>query len=272
MRIVAAETLPISELVALFNAGFADYAWPMQMSDAGFRDHLHVNDIDLACSRVVIVERPAAFALIGRRGEEGWVGGMATVSVQRRSGLGARALVAALDAARRDGCRRVWLEVIDANHGALALYEKLGFRTERDLVVWSLPARRRRVPAARRADAAEAHAWIAARREAREPWQRSDASLANLGGPLRGWVIEREGAIAAAVVFRETEEQVSAVQVAAVDEAAAADALLAVAGDGRPLRLTNVPVGTVAERALERLGARAVLRQHEMLLRLDGPS
>ena len=45
----------------------------------------------------------------------------------RRSGLGARLVSAALERARERGCRRVELDVNEANEPALALYEKLGF-------------------------------------------------------------------------------------------------------------------------------------------------
>jgi GNAT superfamily N-acetyltransferase len=67
------------------------------------------NDIDLACSRVAVVDRPASLALIGRRENEAWVGGMATAPAYRRQGLGEQALVAAIEAV---GCPTVWLEVL----------------------------------------------------------------------------------------------------------------------------------------------------------------
>ncbi len=270
-----ASTLDRSQLRELFNEGFSEYLVPMQLDEVAFRDHLNGSDIDLDCSQVAIEDRPAALALIARRGAAGWVGGMGTAPAYRRRGLGERALVAGLDATRDRGCREMRLEVIEGNRAAVALYEKLGFEVVREVVVWSLPA-----PAvagtvdgkgSRPVDPEQAQAWIGAHRVSREPWQRADESLDRMrarGAPLRGLMVERGGDVVGAVVFREDADTVVTLQVAAVDDDAAADALLAAAGGQRALRLSNAPVGEAPGRALERLGARPVVRQHEMRLAL----
>ena len=271
MRLEPASTLDLSLLRELFNQGFSDYLLPMQLDDVAFRDHVDGNDIDLDCSQVAIADRPAALALIARRGPVAWVGGMGTAPRYRRRGLGERALVAGLEAAAQRGCREAWLEVIDANRPAVALYKKLGFEVVRDVVVWSLPARRDGLRASRPVDPEPAQAWIAAHREDREPWQRTDESLDRIrarGAQLRALMVDRDGEVAGAIVFRDDSDRVVTFQVAAVDESAAADALLAAAGDGRGLRLSNAPAGEAPSRALERLGASPVVRQHEMRLAL----
>ena len=271
MRIQPAALLGTAPLCELFNEGFSDYLVTMQLSEAAFRDHVAANDIDLECSRVVIDDRPAGFALIARRRAAGWVGGMGTAPAYRRRGLGERALVAGLEAARERGCRELWLEVIDANRAAIALYDKLGFAVVRELVVWSLPVQGDQLPASRPVEPEQAQAWIAAHRASREPWQRADESLDRVrarGTRFRGLMVEREGKVAGAVVFREDPDLVTTFQIAATDDGAAADALLAAAGGVRPLRLANAPDGEAPSRALERLGASTVARQHEMRLTL----
>ena len=271
MRLEPASTLDLSLVRELFNEGFSDYPVPMRLGDSEFRDHVDGNDIDLDCSQVAIEDRPAALALIARRGAAGWVGGTGTAPPYRRRGLGERALVAGLEAARRQGCGEVWLEVIDGNRAAIALYEKLGFAPVREVVVWSLAARRGRVPPARPVEPEAAQAWIAAHRESREPWQRSDESVARMrarGAPLSGLTVEHGGEVAAAVVFRDDGDPVRTLQIAAVDRGAAADALLAAAGRDRGLRLSNAPADETAGRALARLGAHPTVRQHEMRLAL----
>ncbi len=50
----------------------------------------------------------------------------------RREGVGRALVQAALDRAGARGCRRVELDVSDANSGALALYERFGFRTGKE--------------------------------------------------------------------------------------------------------------------------------------------
>ena len=262
MHVLPADTLEPSALRELFNAGFSDYLVPMQLDAAMFAEHVRVNDIDLGCSRVVVDDHPVAFALVARRGEAAWIGGMGTAPSHRRRGLGERALVAGLEAAREHGCTEAWLEVIDGNARAIALYEKLGFAVTRDLIVWALPPRAGAPPASRSVEPEQAQAWIAARRPSPEPWQRADESVAKLA-PLRGLVVERGGA----VVLRERPEAVGVLQIAAADAGAAADVLLAAAG-GRALRLSNAPAGEPASQALGDLGAEVAGRQHEMRLAL----
>ena len=233
------------------------------------REHIETNGIDLDCSRVVMEKQPAAFALIARRGEAGWVGGMGTLRSHRRRGLGTSALVSGIEAARERGCTSLWLEVLDSNRAAARLYEKLGFEFQRELTVWSLPATRKDPPRFRSVGPDSAHGWIVAHRRCREPWQRADASLAAMrarGAPVRGLVVERDGKVNAAVVCRDGGDQVTVLQIAATDEASAADALLATAEGQRDLRLANVPDEELSSCALRSLGARAVVAQHEMRL------
>jgi ribosomal protein S18 acetylase RimI-like enzyme len=271
VRTQSASALDLSLVRELFNEGFSDYLVPLQLDEAAFRDHVDGNDIDLDCSQVATDDRPAAVALIALRGAAGWVGGMGTAPAHRRRGLGERALAAGLGAARRRGCREMWLEVIDENRAAIALYQKLGFDSVREVVVWSLPARRDGAPPASPVDSEAAQSWVAAHRESREPWQRADESIARMrerGAPLRGLTVSRDGEVAAAVVFRDGADMVTTLQIAAVDEDAAGDALRAAAGPQRGLRLSNAPVGEAPGRALARLGGRPVVRQQEMRLAL----
>jgi ribosomal protein S18 acetylase RimI-like enzyme len=271
MRLMRASELPEQALVELFNAGYSDYLLPMRLSAAVFAEHVAANDIDLACSRVVLDDQPAAFALIARRDGAGWVGGMATVPGYRRRGLGAEALTAGLAALADRGASVAWLEVINENRRALALYEKLGFEVIRDLVVWSLPARATDSTTSRAIEASSAHAWIRANRQDPEPWQRTDESVAAIGArgaALRGLVVDRDGEVAAAALVRDDAAAVEALQVVAPDEQAAEELLLAAAGAGRELRFRNVPDRAPASLALERLGARRIATQHEMRVTL----
>lgn len=268
--------MPASELsepalLDLFNAGYADYLLPMRLTAAAFAEHVAANDIDLACSRVVLDGQPAAFALIAQRNGAGWVGGLGTIPQYRRRGLGEEALTAALAALRDRGAGVAWLEVIDQNHRALRLYEKLGFDVVRDLVVWSLPARDAVPNTARTIEAASARAWIGANRRDREPWQRADESVAAIaarGAGLRGLMIDRGGQVAAAALVRDEDRRLEVLQIVAPDEGAAADLLLAAAGAGRELRLRNVPGHAPASLAMHRLGALRIATQHEMRVTL----
>lgn len=265
-----ASELPANALVDLFNAGYSDYLLPMRFTADAFAEHIAANDIDLECSYVALDDEPAALALIGRRDGSGWVGGMGTAPRYRRRGLGEKALAAGLAALGERGANVAWLEVIDENERAVALYEKLGFEVVRDLVVWSLPANEAAPPTSRTIDASSAHAWIRANRPAREPWQRADesvAAIATRGAALRGLAVDREGQAVGTALLRDDAPAVEALQVVAADEQAAAELLLAAAA-GRELRFRNVPEDAPASLALERLGARRIATQHELRLTL----
>ena len=270
MKLVSADTLGLAGLAELFNAGFSDYVLPMQLDEAALREHLEDNDIDLRDSRVVIADRPAAFALLGVRGADAWVGGMATIPEQRRRGLGERALAGILAAAADRGCRTVWLEVIEDNRAAIALYAKLGFCVVRDLIVWSLPATGPGTSSGRAID--ERSAQRLDRGQPAEPRalaarRRVLDRLRDRGAPLGGLVVETAGAITGAIVYRDGTTR-SVVQAAAADAAAAARVLLAAAAGERGVRFTNAPSAEPFSQALQELGATVLVRQHEMRLRL----
>ena len=270
MRVAPAAELGTAKLLEVFNEGFSDYLVPLQLDEATLGAHLRENDIALDRSPVAPADGPAAFALLGVRGDDAWIGGMATVPAQRRHGLARKMLDAAIESAREAGCSTVWLEVVDRNAAAVALYRAHGFAQVRDLTVWSLPAPDRAGEATCTVAAQEAAAWIAGHREEREPWQRADRTLARLreaAAALRGVVLERSGEIAGAAVYRDA-NTVSVFQLAAADDGAAA-ALLCAAANGRDLHVTNAPADGRVSRVLEAHGANAIAGQHEMRLDLS---
>ena len=272
LRLVSARSLDPAELVRVFNLGFSDYLVPMQMDEAALADHIANNDIDLECSRVAVDVEPVGFALVARRGTEAWIGGMGTSPAYRRIGLGARTLTAAIEAAAAVGVAAVWLEVLEDNAPAIGLYERLGFERVRHLEIWSLPPGGGREPINpvehRGLDVDAAHAWIAGHRAGREPWQRADASIVRMrerGTPLTGVAVRRGEAIAGAAICLIQHGLVRVLQIAAVDQAAARDLVVAAAQE-LTLRLANVPGDDVFAGVLRDLGASLEVAQHEMRL------
>jgi ribosomal protein S18 acetylase RimI-like enzyme len=257
LEIRSARSLTPDERADLFNAAYEGYLLPfhvdvttLELMDGAF-------DLDLDASRIAFRDsEPAGLGNLGVRGEDAWIGGVGVVAAARRSGVGEALMRALHEQARERGVRRVWLEVIVENSGAFALYEKLGYRTVRDVEVWSLPAAEEDVSAVREVPATEAHARIRELRSEREPWQRADETVANYGD-ARGLATDD-----AAALFR----------------AGAAVQLLQLAGEAEPLlrllrglgtvSVLNVPEDDPATPALRSLGATVVVRQHEMLLEL----
>jgi ribosomal protein S18 acetylase RimI-like enzyme len=265
VRLVPAAAVELDALVELFNGAYSDYHVPLQLDRGSLEFTLDVCDIDLDASRVALTDdgQPAAFSFLALRGDEGWIGGMGTVPRHRRQGLGEAALRAALDVARDRGASSR-LEVIVENDGARALYEKLGFDDERDLVVWTLDSSPDANPAAEPADAEDAAAWIAANRTSAEPWQRADETREHMrdrGLEFGAFALDQG---AGAVLYQRSAELPRIAQIAARDEDAAAELLAAVALQGGGFRFLNAPAAEPASAACERLGARADIRQNEM--------
>jgi hypothetical protein len=128
----------------------------------------------------------------------------------------------------------------------------------RGLEVWSLPGE---AGDANEVGVDEAHAWIRRHRTEREPWQRSDATLARVAD-LRGVMVD-----GAAAVVRVTAGHVSVLQIAG-DEGPLRELLRGVRSLGEVVGVVNLPAGDPASAALSALGATVTVRQHEMLREL----
>jgi Acetyltransferase (GNAT) family len=214
-------------------------------------------DIDVDASRIASHDGElVGLGNLGVRGEDAWIGGVGVVPASRRSGVGEALMRALHDEARERGVRNVWLEVILENSGAFALYEKLGYRTIRDVDVWSLPAEDG--PAtAHEVPVDEAHARLREMRISREPWQRADGTVANYND-VHG--LETDAGTA---VYRQVGEHVQLLQIAGEPEAL----LSALRRLGR-VSVVNLPEHDAASPVLGALGGNVVVRQHEMLLEL----
>jgi GNAT superfamily N-acetyltransferase len=266
VQLVPASSFDATRLAELFTAGYAGYPLPIQVDAAALGTMVDVFDLDLERSRVAVCDgSPVGVALLGLR-ERAWIGGLGVVEEARRAGVGLALMQAVLDGARAAGIDEVRLEVLEANDAALRLYERLGFTQLRMLEVWSLDAE---APSSAAVDTPvdEALATIRAWRSADEPWQRDDGSVASMRarGDDVAAVADGDGA---AAVIRVADGRVGVLQLAAPDVDTAGSLLAAARARGGSLQFLNVPEGALASRALETLGGRIVVRQHELALAL----
>jgi len=136
----SAQSLSLAERAALFTAAYEGYLVPFHVDEKILAWLDETFDIDVDASRIAYRDgETVGLGNLGVRGEDAWIGGVGVVQAARRSGIGEALMLGLHDEARARGIRRVWLEVIVENTGAFALYEKLGYRTVRDVTVWSLP-------------------------------------------------------------------------------------------------------------------------------------
>lgn len=267
---LSAAELTASERTELFNAAYEDYVIPFQVDERRLRfiERAFGHDLDASLVAVADDGTKIGFANLARDGSDGWVGGVGVVPAHRGSGVGEALMRRLHDAARGLGLERVWLEVIMENEPALRLYEKLGYERVRELEVWSLreivAQSNYLLPA--RAGVAEANAWIREHRREREPWQRSDATVARLEElePAPEAIAVYGGA----AIVRPADGRVSVVQIAAANDKVYEELFARAAKLGTPLSLTNLPAEDPAGAVLARLGGRVDVRQRELVFEL----
>ena len=267
-----AAELDVASLAELFNACYEGYPVPMHLDEGAMR--FMIEAMDLVPERSPLVRRDGAavgVAMLGVRGSRGWVGGMGVVAAARRAGVATRLMRALMDEARDAGVRELFLEVLEQNESARALYEQLGFRALRRLEVWtwtgppSAGAGRALACAPR-----EARRRIVVARTGHEPWQRADETVDHLdvSTPALRAVTTPGGD----AVYRVADGRASILQLAARSETSAGVLLDTIRSrDGvQVVRFLNVPATDLAVAALAQRGATRDVAQTEMSVRLDG--
>jgi GNAT superfamily N-acetyltransferase len=258
LELRSARSLAPTERAELFNAAYEGYLVPFHIDESTVAAMTEAFDLDVDASRIAFRDgRAVGLGNLGVRGEDAWIGGVGVVADARRSGVGEELMRALHEQARERHIQRIWLEVIVENIAAFALYEKLGYRTVRDVEVWSLPTTKDRESEAREASSGEAHERIRELRTSREPWQRADQTVANYGDAL-GFVTDDGAAL-----YRQPGENVQLLQLAGK-----AEPLLRTLSTLGPVSILNLPEDDPAADALRSLDATVVVRQHEMLLGL----
>ena len=176
--------MTVDDLNASFRGDI--YGEQPAMNAESFRSHVERNDVDLARSRRWTVDGAlSGVVLLAFRGDRAWIGGFGVVPELRGRGLARRYLAETLDIARASGATSVELEVLTHNLPAIRLYERAGFATIDELVIWTREPLR---PADDASAEPAVHAYDAAAIAAlaRTPascWQREPESVA-AGAPF----------------------------------------------------------------------------------------
>lgn len=189
--LVPATALSYDRLTLLINQAYMNYYLPIWIDAAQFARMCIVEDIDLRKSVVTLVDgTPVAIALLAVREDVGWLSGVGVLAPWRRRGIARRIVEHVQAIARAQALRAVRLEVLTQNEGGLALYQQLGFRWERDLLVLTLepgtfdplPLPTGIVPASPGMILTSYTAF----HDTRMPWQRQLASCLHRQDELRG--------------------------------------------------------------------------------------
>lgn len=270
VTIERATALSLSEMADLYNLTYQGYAVPFHV-DADWAAFM-CDAFDLMPEHSVIARRggeAVGIAMLGVRGSRGWVGGMGVAPDARRQGIGEQLMKALITNARALRLETLRLEVLEPNTSAYALYEKLGFRTMRRVEVLELgPSASPPGMLASAVSPHEAHARIIAHRTAPEPWQRDDDTLRRLDvstPALRALTTPGGDAI-----YRIADGRAGILQLAASSETSAGVLLDTLRS--RPgvtvVRFVNVPEHDLSAVAMRARGAKLLVAQFEMELRL----
>ena len=152
--------------------------------------------------------------------------------------------------------------MLTPNAPAIALYEKLGFETVRDVEVWTLESASLSQETVRSVPLEQAQARIARERRQREPWQRADESVAHYED------VEALESERGAILFKRSGERVSLLQAVAGDAEGARELIEALPADASALHWLNGPEGDPFNAAIASLGGTKAWTQHEMVLML----
>lgn len=125
----------LDELIDVQNEIFSDYVIPIRSSRAFFLDFLRSVGGDLGNVLVALRgDEMVGYVNPVIDAREAWIGGIGVVPDMRGRGIGTKLMHAAEEHCRRKGADVVFLEVIEANQRAHALYRRLGYADTRKFI------------------------------------------------------------------------------------------------------------------------------------------
>jgi ribosomal protein S18 acetylase RimI-like enzyme len=247
--------LGLEDLHAALLDAFSDYAIPLQPSKAQFETLLNTRGFDADASMVACCGGEiAAFWNVANRASRAYLISSGTRVAHRGKGLAGQLGEASIAAAKCQGNKSFWLEVIEGNSSAERLYARLGFNLERKLDSYTLNHPEPKLSGCRRVDWPTCRATLQRVSSWQPSWQNSSETITNT--PLTCFLHDN-GAIAIG--------QGGLIHQIAAKTPDTLQALLAAAATGGLLRLINMDAADQMLRAtLEGLGAELLLRQSEM--------
>lgn len=180
-------TLP--DLVELLNRSFENYLVHIQFNISQFITLLRKDSIDLASSRVLLIDdEPSGIALIARRGWTSRLAAMGIAQQRRGKGAGSWFMEKLVQESRQRNDHEMVLEVIEQNESAVQLYQKSGFQIIRRLIgfIYKSPIKDG-TSGLQEIDLREAGQLISLHGLADLPWQLSGETIAHLNPPARAY-------------------------------------------------------------------------------------
>lgn len=142
MQFHTLENTTIKEVAEAFGKAFEGYAVSMQLSEEQMTGKIKAENIDLSMSVGAFDSgQLCGFILFGLDMVNGvktmWDGGTGVLPEYRGQKLTQRMFEHILPAIKKNDVKRILLEVLEGNESAQRIYESLGFRTTRKLLVYN---------------------------------------------------------------------------------------------------------------------------------------
>ena len=283
MRIGTLASTPFATISSAFDEAFADYSVAFSPSAPWLGEMMRRRGVRLELSVGVWDDddRLVAFTLNGlgdwHRARTGYDCGTGVVPDFRGRRLTAQMLEKTSELLREAGATQYLLEVLQTNERAIRAYRGAGFETTRELRCWAFdgPPVAPSAGVEIGAGASRALQLLAARRESEPSWQNSDESIERAGAPYVVLVArDGDGVVGCAVLFPETNDLAQLAVAPRRRRRGIGRALLAAARsrNGRAIRALNIDARDLGTNSfLESAGATEIVRQFEMLKRIEGP-
>lgn len=140
VELIPASEFTFQQLTNIYNQTREDYIVPMPMSQAKMREYVHCYDVDLTQSVVAVSENgPLGLAMLGIRDDATWVTRVGVTPNGRQKGVGRGMMQVLIDNSRKLKAKTMILEVIKNNVPAQHLFDGLGFKVIRELLVMRRP-------------------------------------------------------------------------------------------------------------------------------------
>lgn len=202
---VTADTVAFTDYLHVLQTAYADYIVPLYMDATHLREEIAHNNILLNASIAARdAEQLIGLAMLGKRGQRGWVGGVGIIPAYRKQGHSRAMMHALIEQAHQHNITQLQLECITQNTPAHRLYQSLGFKTARQLHViegtpQQLPATSHPVETAPVADVLARYDKL--HPTAHNPWQRQIEGLTALAPRLEAFATRNDnGEITAAAI------------------------------------------------------------------------
>lgn len=276
LRIVSAASVPLAEFADAFTESFGGYPYPIVLDAARLARRVRQEQYDLEHSLIAYDgDEAVGVAVLAVRAEAGWVPGLGVVQGRRGQGIGRRLMSALLGRVRDYGLRTLTLEVLSRNVTARRIYEELGMRVVRDLLLmdrveaWT-PARaakaRRRT--LKEAESSELLAHFARLHAVAPQWARDLPSLL-VKGAMRGLYLGERARPRAYVLLTNAADGLTYLSdLGAADASSARELCEALQDVEGSMRLLNEPEQSLFTAPLLEHGFVVIDRQYEMVLEL----